>query len=231
MRPDGRSPVRLTQPDFAQDPNELFDVVTASGEPTGVSKARAAVHREGDWHRAVHVWVTGVDEAGSFLTFQRRSLAKDTWPGRLDATVGGHVRAGEGIAETLREIDEEIGIAVDPAVLRPVGTRLCVHDSEAGVRDHELQTVFMLRDDRPLTAFRPNPAELAALVRFPLAALLDVLGGNARPVDGTSIPAGRDRIEPITIEPSDFIPSIDRYFYRVAIAAEGYLRGDLHISV
>src|SRR5690242_15381466 len=95
----------------AQDPAELFDVVRYDGTPTGVVKPRAAVHRDGDWHRAVHVWVTGLGPAGEpFLLAQRRSTAKDTWPGRLDATVGGHYRAGEGLAEALRETEEEIGV-------------------------------------------------------------------------------------------------------------------------
>ena len=104
----------MSDPLAAQDPGELFDVVTADGQPTGRVKTRAEVHRDGDWHRAVHVWVTGIDEHGPFLLFQRRSLLKDTQPGKLDATVGGHYRAGETLAETLREVEEEIGIAPVP---------------------------------------------------------------------------------------------------------------------
>ena len=46
----------------AQDPNEPFDVIRADGLPTGRVKARDAVHRDGDWHRAIHVWVAGFDE-------------------------------------------------------------------------------------------------------------------------------------------------------------------------
>src|SRR5687767_2706683 len=97
----------------AQDPRELFDVVTADGRPTGRTKARAEVHRDGDWHRSLHVWVAGIGEDGEpFLTFQRRGFGKDTWPGLLDATVGGHYRAGEGLTEALREVEEEIGLRV-----------------------------------------------------------------------------------------------------------------------
>ena len=49
----------------AQDPGELFDVVRGDGAPTGRIKPRAAVHRDGDWHRAVHVWVTGIEDSGA----------------------------------------------------------------------------------------------------------------------------------------------------------------------
>src|SRR5215207_7987071 len=70
-----------------QDPGEPFDIITANGKPTGRVKSRADVHRDGDWHRAIHVWVAGVDDRGApFLTLQRRSPDKDTWPGRFDAT-------------------------------------------------------------------------------------------------------------------------------------------------
>ena len=45
----------------AQDPNELFDVVHADGSPTGRSKPRWQVHRDGDWHRSIHVWICGIE--------------------------------------------------------------------------------------------------------------------------------------------------------------------------
>ena len=88
-----------------QDPSERFDVVLADGTPTGRTKARALVHRDGDWHRAVHVWIAGVGGDGEpFLLLQRRGLGKDTCPGRLDVTAGGDRRAGEGVDLTLREV-------------------------------------------------------------------------------------------------------------------------------
>ena len=122
------------QPETAQDPGEPFDIITADGKPTGRVKSRAEVHRDGDWHRAIHVWVAGVDEHGaSFLTVQRRSPYKDTWPGRFDATVGGHYRAGETLAETLREVEEEIGVIPDLKDLRPLGVRVCANEAQPGI--------------------------------------------------------------------------------------------------
>ena len=217
---------------LAQDPAELFDVVRADGTPTGRAKPRAAVHRDGDWHRSVHVWVAGHDEAGvPFLLFQRRSAAKDTWPGRLDATVGGHYRAGESLVETLREVEEELGVAATRADLWSLGVRVGVHEQEAGVLDRELQDAFLRRDDRPLTGYRPHPAELAALVRVPLPDLLPVLAGDAPAITGLALAPGSNRPSPELFAPDDFIPNVDRYFYRVAIAATAFLRGERHIAV
>jgi isopentenyldiphosphate isomerase len=216
----------------AQDPSEPFDIIRADGTPTWQVKSRAAVHRDGDWHRALHVWVAGHDERGSpFLTFQRRSPRKDTWPGRLDATVGGHYRAGEMLAETLREVEEELGVPATMRDLRPLGIRVWANEAEPGVIDREIQEVFLWRDDRPLAAFAPNPAELAALVRFPLDDLLPFLADEAAELAGESYIPGASRPEPCTARRNDFTPTIDRYFLRVAIAARSALRGERYISV
>jgi len=225
-------PPRLPASVIAQDPAELFDVVRADGTPTGRVKPRAAVHRDGDWHRAVHVWIAGEDEAGvPFLLFQRRSLAKDTWPGRLDATVGGHYRAGETLADTLREVEEELGVPATLADLRPLGTHVSAHEREEGINDRELQDVFLRRDDRPLTAYRPHPVELAALVRFPLPDLLTFLAGDRSTIAGEAIAPGAARAVVADFGPDDFIPVVDRYFYRVAIAAAAVLRDERHVTV
>ena len=222
----------MNEPGLAQDPSELFDVVTADGRPTGRTKARALVHRDGDWHRAIHVWIAGVGEGGEgFLLLQRRSTAKDTWPGKLDATVGGHLRAGEGIAEALREVEEEVGVAATLDRVRRLGTRRAVNEAEPGVRDRELQEVFLLRDDRPLTGYRPHPAELAALVRLPLPALLAFFSGEANVVAGQAIAPGDAAPHAVALTAEDVIPSVDRYFYRVAIAAAAALRGERHVAV
>src|SRR5215212_11005279 len=182
-----------------QDPGEPFDVITADGKPTGRVKSRAEVHRDGDWHRAIHVWVAGVDDRGGpFLTFQRRSPQKDTWPARYDATVGGHYRAGETLAETLREVEEEISIVPDLRELRRLGVRVCANEAQPGIVDREIQDVFLLRDDRALKEFRPNPAELAALIRFPLQTLVPFLAGETSEIGGESFTPAARRTQPIT---------------------------------
>jgi isopentenyldiphosphate isomerase len=220
------------QPEFPQDPGEPFDIITADGKPTGRVKSRAEVHRDGDWHRAIHVWVAGVDDRGApVLTLQRRSPHKDTWPGRFDATVGGHYRAGETLAETVREVEEEIGITPDLKKLQPLGVRVCANEAQPGIIDREIQDVFLLRDDRPLEAFRPNPAELAALVRFPLETLVPFLAGDSSVIGGESLVPTATRTESITARIEDFIPTIDRYFLRVAIAAQQVLRGERYVAV
>src|SRR5207237_2201274 len=129
--------------------DELFDILDARGNPTGEVRPRWQVHRDGHWHRALHIWVGGVDaQVGPFVLFQRRSLTKDTWPGALDVAVGGHVRAGDTLEQTVREAEEEIGLAVTLAALVPLGRRFrrsSPSDRKRGVVDNELQEVYAVR--------------------------------------------------------------------------------------
>ncbi len=217
----------------AQDPDELFDVYRADGQPTGDAKRRADVHRDGDWHRAVHIWVYGQDdEHGAFIVMQRRSLAKDTWPGVLDVTVGGHYRAGESLLDTLREAEEEIGVRVTPGDLVPLGIRVAVNEQpEEGIYDHELQDVFLFRDERPLAEYRPHPAELAELIRIPLLPLTELQRGQPGSITVQRIAPGEAAPSPGSISAADFVPTVDRYVLKVAYAVRRVLAGEADVLI
>src|SRR5688500_3995029 len=125
---------------LAQDPAAPFDVITADGTPTGRVKPRADGHRGGHGHRAVHVWGPGMAARGApGRTVQRPWPGTATWPTRFGATGGGHSRAGGTLAETLRGVEEEIGIAPDPRALRPLGVRVCANEAQPGIVDREIQ--------------------------------------------------------------------------------------------
>ncbi len=215
----------------AQDPTELFDVLTADGRSRGYAKKRSDVHRDGDWHASVHVWVYGLDPAGPYLAFQRRGTFKDTLPLKLDATVGGHLRAGESVEETLREVKEEIGRPVTLAELLPVGIRVAVSEDTPRVFDRELQHVFLWRVDDPLSSFTPNPDELESLVQLPLSDVLAIFGDGIVAADALELKAGSAILTPSLVTRSEFAAGIDRYPFRVAIAAMNALRGDRYISI
>jgi isopentenyldiphosphate isomerase len=215
----------------AQDPSELFDVLTAGGASKGFAKKRSAVHRDGDWHGSIHVWVYGIDRGVPYLAFQRRGRFKDTLPMKLDATVGGHLRSGETVEQTLREVQEEIGRNVTLAELLPAGIRLGVSEDVPGIIDREIQHVYLWRVDDPLTTFAPNPDELESLVQLPLADVLAIFGDGIVAADALELRAGSAILTPVLITRSEFADGIDRYPYRVAIAASNALRGDRYIAI
>ncbi|XP_060207849.1 nudix hydrolase 3-like [Lycium barbarum] len=85
---------------------EYLDVLTKTGEKTGISKPRGDVHRDGDYHRAVHVWI--FSESTQELLLQLRVDC-----GLWDISSAGHVSAGESsLISAMRELQEELGITL-----------------------------------------------------------------------------------------------------------------------
>lgn len=206
----------------AQDPQELFDVITEQGEATGITKARAEVHRDGDWHRAVHIWVYGDGPDGWFLLMNQRGRNKDTWPLALDATVGGHLGAGESVFDAFREIREEIGILCVPERIECIFQRKRSSGTLIpGILDQELQEIHLLRDDRPLTAYAPSRNELEGLVQVSVVAASDLFRGRVSEVEGTLLNARSGAIEPLRLTPNQLlIRGEDTYFIDVITAVE-----------
>ena len=95
---------------------ELFDVVDTQDHVLHV-ETRANVHGNRLLHRAVHVFV--FNNAGQ-LYLQRRSMAKDSAPGKWVSSCSGHVDSGEDYdTAAVRELGEEIGL-YDPQQLERV---------------------------------------------------------------------------------------------------------------
>ena len=91
-------------------PEEFFDLVDENNNLLGVTKSRSQVHKDGDWHRTVHMYVC--NEKGEYLV-HLRSKDKDLHPNKWSACFGGHVRTGAGYDQTVvTELYEEIGLQV-----------------------------------------------------------------------------------------------------------------------
>lgn len=58
-----------------------------------LSLGRRDVHRDGDYHRAVHIWI--YIESTRELLLQQRGHPKDAMCGNWDISSAGHVSAGE----------------------------------------------------------------------------------------------------------------------------------------
>ena len=95
----------------AQRDDEIFDVVNDHDEVTGQA-TRKEVHGSKLKHRAVHALAFGRDGR---VFLQKRSMLKDTAPGRWDSSCSGHLDSGESYdAAVVRELGEEIGLSVAP---------------------------------------------------------------------------------------------------------------------
>jgi isopentenyldiphosphate isomerase len=160
------------------------------------------VHRDGDWHGALHLWVGGIGpDAVPFVVLQRRSRSKDTWPGTLDVAVGGHIRAGETLVEAIREADEEIGLAVKLDDVVPLGRRFALSASDT---DNEVQQVFGVRSDRPLSAYRLHEEEVDAVVSVPLDAAIELFDGSVDAAAGVELRRGASAVTQIAVTIAGF---------------------------
>lgn len=112
--------------------SELLDIVDAAGEPTGVQRAKADIHRLGLPHRDVHVWITD----GENVLEQQRAWDKKIMPGEWDIAVGGHVEAGESYLDAaMRETEEELGLRLPAERFRPAGRLAVTMTMESGPRE------------------------------------------------------------------------------------------------
>lgn len=139
---------------------ELIDVTTPSGELTGVRKPKDAVHRDGDWHVAAHVWITTGDGR---IILQRRALTKENYPGLWDVSAAGHVSAGEtAAAAAVRETAEELGVTLAPGALVPIG-RVAepVVLNGGAYLDNEIHEIFLVRFESDLPPICIDPVEVA----------------------------------------------------------------------
>lgn len=103
---------------------ELLDVVTAEGIPTGEVIERKAAHQQGIRHRTAHLWLLRRHQGELQVLLQRRSLNKDSNPGCFDISSAGHIPAGmDYIPSCLRELREELGLALEPRQLHYCGQR------------------------------------------------------------------------------------------------------------
>jgi isopentenyldiphosphate isomerase len=208
----------------AQDLDEPFDLCDRDGRSLGRVKARRDVHRDGDWHRALHLWVIVPGASGPRVVLQRRSLAKDTHPGRVDVSVAGHLRAGESVDEALRESDEEIGLAVSPSEVVRLGERRVERVVRAGV-DREVQTVLAVSTARAFATLRPHPDEVAALYAVDIAEAHAWLRGAAPSVlaerlDAAGLTHGDRLVE------GDLIPGDEAYRAACVERLVAHLRGE-----
>lgn len=102
-------------------PDEPIDVLDENGNPTGRITTNEEAHAQGLWHRVAHVWM--YNRKGE-VVLQKRSPHKETSPSLWDISAAGHIRAGESPIEgALRELKEELGIAVSPGLLKKIMVR------------------------------------------------------------------------------------------------------------
>jgi isopentenyldiphosphate isomerase len=202
--------------------DEKVDVLDARGALTGRVAWKSEAHRLGLWHRCFHCWIAAPESPSGrpYLFVQRRAAAKDTWPNKLDVTVGGHLGAGESALDGLREVEEELGLTVAAEELIALGTRKTEKKIPAGL-DREFQEVFLLVRSLYSRDLRLQEEEVAAVLRLRLD---DVeLLHKGMEISAEEWAGGTS---PVSVCLGDFITDEDGYLLRAARAARAALAGE-----
>jgi isopentenyldiphosphate isomerase len=206
--------------------DELLAVCDPGGRLMAAGRPRGAVHREGLWHRSFHCWVVRAGPRGAELVLQRRARLKETHPGAWDVSAAGHYRPGEGVAGGLRELQEELGLAVWPEALVWVERHREIIRYPDGLRDREYQDVYLLRCDQPLDAYTPDAAEVDGVAALPAATLVALARGALRRTRtrGRVLGGAGWRDEVVVLTRAGLVPRAGRYYERVARAAARLVR-------
>jgi isopentenyldiphosphate isomerase len=147
--------------------DEMLTQVTDGDEVLG-PVLRSLVHGNPALiHRSVHILV--VSPEGRLL-LQKRSMRKDTQPGKWDTSVGGHVGFGQSYEEAARrEAEEELGLRPDELLfLYPSRIRNAV--------ESENIHTFLHISSGP---FRPEPGEIDELRFWSRKEISEALGSGA----------------------------------------------------
>ncbi len=206
--------------------DELLDEVDPATGAVLRTMSRTVAHAEGRWHQVFHALVAS--PARGSVVLQRRAATKSAFPSLLDFSATGHLEAGETPLEGRRELEEELGVEVEPDALVPLGTRLLADDAGEG-RNRELVHVFLAADDRALVDYRPPVDEVDGLVEIGVDTLLGVLADPG--FRGTATEATTTGVSSIEVTRDDLVAGEEGYWVVLVTMASRFLAGERPLAV
>ena len=144
---------------------EYFDVLDENGNKTGKIKLRSEVHRDGDWHQGVHIWI--INDKGEIL-LQRRCATKDSNPNMLDISSAGHLTAGdESLSGAIRELKEELNLDVKPEELQFIKTLKRNSKYTSTFINNEFDDLYILRTTKSIDDMKYQEEEISEIFFVP----------------------------------------------------------------
>ena len=144
---------------------EYFDVLDENGNKTGKIKLRSEVHRDGDWHKGVHIWI--INDKGDIL-LQRRCATKDSNPNMLDISSAGHLTAGdESLSGAIRELKEELDLDVNPEELQFIKTLKRNSKYTSTFINNEFDDLYILRTTKGIDEMKYQEEEISEIFFVP----------------------------------------------------------------
>ncbi len=153
--------------------DELIDIFTKTGEPSGEVKLKSEAHKTGLYHASVHIWFYTKDRK---ILFQKRADDKDTFPGLWDVSVAGHIGTGEKpIDSAIREIEEEIGLLIPKEDLEFIGIYLAEKIPKLGLFDNEFHHIYLVKLRNSLDQLTLQKEEVSDIKLISINEITEVL--------------------------------------------------------
>ena len=144
---------------------ELLDILDENGNKTGETKLRNEVHRDGDWHKAVHIWI--INDKGDIL-LQRRCATKDSDPNMLDISCAGHLTAGDdSLTGAIRELKEELNFEVEASNLQLIKTIKRSSKYTSTFINNEFDDLYILRTTKKIEDMKYQEEEISEIFFVP----------------------------------------------------------------
>lgn len=204
--------------------SEKIKIYTEDNRYLGIA-AREDIHKQGHWHKTFHCWIVSREEGADRIHLQLRSSGKKDFPGLLDITAAGHLLSTETVRDGVREVQEELGLAVAFENLVPLGI---IKDQirQENFIDNEQCHVFLYRTNNPDLRFELQKEEVAGVVSADFQDFSELCTGNRAQAavegfkmadDGTAEPFAK------TISKTDLVPHSQGYFEQLAVRIQQVL--------
>lgn len=155
---------------------EYFDLLDENGNKIGKTKLRTEVHRDGDWHKAVHIWI--INNNGDIL-LQRRCATKDSNPNMLDISSAGHLSAGDDSLDgAIRELKEELNLDVNKEELQFIKTIKRSSKYTSTFINNEFDDLYILRTDKTINDMKFQEEEISEIFFVPYKEFKDMVNNK-----------------------------------------------------
>ncbi|TWT02520.1 NUDIX domain-containing protein [Planomicrobium sp. CPCC 101079] len=188
--------------------------------------SRQEVHGKGYWHETFHCWFVGRKQGKDIIHLQLRSKDKKDFPGLFDITAAGHILADETMEDGVREVEEELGIAVSFEELIPLGViKDQIHEND--FLDNERCHVFLYKAETNIAAmYKLQKEEVAGMMSADFSSFYDMCMGTSAEMEVEGIewlPGGEKAAIQKSVSLKNLVPHGKHYLRDVALAIKSEL--------
>lgn len=161
--------------------DEFLNLIDEHSRLTRTAKPRSLVHRDGDLHPTVHIWLVKRRDMGIYVLLQKRAPGKDVNPDKFDVSAAGHVsQGGEFRHAAVREMKEELGIDISGSKLELIGLINSV-TKYGDINDNEMSAIYLCRENIDTDKLTLQSSEVSEVCWAEIDELLSVMKYNDFP--------------------------------------------------